>query len=196
MGNAVTYESVKQAMEALRAEGLYPSLRAVRVKIGKGSLASIQPLHKKIMEELPYLPYNPKDNETWKLIIQAADKTFKDLVKSIIKNSNDIKLDLNQQIKSLNDELTLLNNDKKAYYNKILDLESTIKSLESKVSFYENHIKILQDENIELLLKIKEIENHESKLHAINLELQESREMTAKLKGKLELYEQLENKKK
>jgi hypothetical protein len=183
----VTVDSVRQAIEELKANGVGPTLRGIRTCLGGGSLSSIQAKRNEIVDGLPEIPPNI-EAKLGPYINAGAE-----LVQVTMKEAAALQMErfgnLQQDIETISEDLTKSEAENAELKAKVESLEAesikrdvTIKlGLETNESLKMDLLRV----NAELTQKtIREEDYKEAKAEAA-----EARERAAKLEGRLEEIE-------
>ena len=164
-----TYEQVAQAAEALRAEGLVPTIRAVRDRVG-GSPNTIH-RHLSLWKEKRSTPALPEETS---------------LPASLLRELRQVLANAAQQVR---DQESAAKQDRE---REIRDLAEALESAEARFREREDALQTLTDENAllqgRLLEKETEIARLRQALEAERQAREKAREEAAEMKGRLSAY--------
>jgi chromosome segregation ATPase len=190
----ITYDDVKAVVEELTSEGRQPSLRTVKEHLGRGSLSTIQPILKQVMESFHSIPAEIEE-KIRPILLAISDLNKSSVNEATIRLKSEISL-LQKDLDELAKELSFCESSKAESESEVKKLSSENAALSVKLETVE---KSLEETKKELSESRKEAEaarqeqvklkfRHEDWLEA-KAELAEAKAKAAKLEGKLEAFE-------
>jgi chromosome condensin MukBEF ATPase and DNA-binding subunit MukB len=201
----ITYDDVMAAVESLKIEGRHPSLRAVRDFIGRGSISTIQPILKQIMDSFRSVSLEYEDKMR-PIISKIADFTKTSVLEATNGLKNDI-LNIQKDLDDTSKELSIceaakseLEADNIKLMTEVTALNAKLGSMEKSWEETKKELILARKENESIRqeqakLKFREEDWLEAKTELIKvkeqaaLELGEAKAKAAWLQGKLEAFE-------
>jgi hypothetical protein len=201
----ITYDDVMAAVESLKIEGRHPSLRAVRDFIGRGSISTIQPILKQIMDSFRSVSLEYEDKMR-PIISKIADFTKTSVLEATNGLKNDI-LNIQKDLDDTSKELSICEATKLELEADNIKLMTEVTALNAKLGAMEKSWEETKKELIfarkenesirqeQAKLKFREEDWFEAKAELIKfkeqaaLELGEAKAKAAWLQGKLEAFE-------